>query len=122
MPDITEMSKHIMMEETKQGLNIEIVDQDGRSMFPEGSKEPHERTRRLIQRLAAPLKATAFRLSIVGHSSASRIPPRPGYGPWELSADRANAVRKLLEMEGGDAGLAHLHGGRKGRHAAAFPR
>ena len=32
--------KHIMLEETKQGLNIEIVDQDGRSMFPEGRKEP----------------------------------------------------------------------------------
>ena len=48
MPEITELSKHIMIEETKQGLNIEIVDQDGRSMFPEGSKEPYERTRRLI--------------------------------------------------------------------------
>jgi chemotaxis protein MotB len=100
MPDITEMSKHLMIEETKQGLNIEIVDQDGRSMFPEGSKEPHERTRRLIQRLAGPLKATAFRLSITGHTSASRIAPVPGYGPWELSADRANAVRKQLEAEG----------------------
>ena len=68
MPDITEISKHIMIEETKQGLNIEIVDQDGRSMFPEGSKEPYERTRRLIQRLAAPLKATPF---------ASRSPAIP---------------------------------------------
>ena len=46
MPEITEVSKHIMIEETKQGLNIEIVDQDGRSMFPEGAKEPYERTRR----------------------------------------------------------------------------
>ncbi len=40
MPEITEASKHIMVEETKQGLNIEIVDQDGRSMFPDGAKEP----------------------------------------------------------------------------------
>ncbi len=100
MPDITELSKHIMIEETKQGLNIEIVDQDGRSMFAEGSKEPNDRTRRIIQRLAGPLKATGFRLSISGHSSASRVPPTSGYGPWELSADRANAVRKLLESEG----------------------
>ena len=46
MPEITEASKHIMVEETKQGLNIEIVDQDGRSMFPDGSKEPYERTRK----------------------------------------------------------------------------
>jgi chemotaxis protein MotB len=100
MPDISELSKHIMIEETKQGLNIEIVDQDGRSMFAEGSKEPNDRTRRVIQRLAGPLRATAFRLSISGHTAAARLPPQPGYGPWELSADRANAVRKLLESEG----------------------
>src|SRR4051794_16913874 len=45
MPELTEISKHIIIEETKNGLNIEIVDQNGRSMFPEGSKEPYERTR-----------------------------------------------------------------------------
>jgi chemotaxis protein MotB len=100
MPELTELSKHIMIEETKQGLNIEIVDQNGRSMFPEGSKEPYERTRRLIQRLAAPLKATPFRVSITGHTSAIRLPAQPGYGPWELSADRANAIRKQLEADG----------------------
>src|ERR1700760_355545 len=49
LPELTEMSKHIMVEETEEGLNIEIVDQDGRSMFPEGSKDPYPRTRRLIQ-------------------------------------------------------------------------
>jgi chemotaxis protein MotB len=100
MPDIAEVSKHLMVEETKQGLNIEIVDQDGRSMFAEGSKEPNDRARRLIKKLAGPLKAAAFRLSISGHTAAMRLPPPAGYGPWELSADRANAVRKLLEGEG----------------------
>jgi chemotaxis protein MotB len=58
MPELTEMSKHIMFEETKQGLNLEIVDQDGRSMFADGSKVPYDRTRRLIEKLAVPLKAT----------------------------------------------------------------
>src|SRR4051795_3418510 len=58
MPELTEISKHIMFEETSQGLNLEIVDQDGRSMFAEGSKVPYERTRLLVQKLAAPLKAT----------------------------------------------------------------
>jgi flagellar motor protein MotB len=60
MPEITEISKHIMVEETKQGLNIEIVDQDGRSMFPDGAKEPFERTRKLIQKIAPSLKAIAI--------------------------------------------------------------
>jgi len=100
MPEIAELSKHIMIEETKQGLNIEIIDQDGRAMFPDGSKEPYERTRRLIQRLAGQFKAMPYRISIAGHTAASRRPAKPGYGPWDLSADRANAVRHILEEEG----------------------
>ena len=54
MPELNELSKHIMVEETKEGLNIDIVDQDGRSMSHEGSKEPYERTRYLIQKIAGP--------------------------------------------------------------------
>jgi chemotaxis protein MotB len=100
MPELTEASKHVMIEETKNGLNIEVVDQNGRSMFPEGSKEPYDRTRRLIERLAAPLKSMPFRVAITGHTSASKLPAQSGYGPWELSADRANVVRKMLEANG----------------------
>lgn len=100
LPELTEMSKHIMFEETKQGLNLEIVDQDGRSMFPEGSKEPYERTRLLIQKLAGPLKATPLRVAIIGHTAATLTPPRSDYSPFDLSADRANAVRQILAREG----------------------
>ena len=100
MPELTEISKHIMFEETKQGLNLEIVDQDGRSMFADGSKVPYERTRRLIEKLAAPLKATPLRVAIAGHTSAGYIPTRSDYDAFDLSADRANAVRQILEREG----------------------
>jgi chemotaxis protein MotB len=112
MPEISELSKHIMIEENDTGLNIEIVDQEGRSMFPEGSREPYERTRRIIQKLAVPLKALPNRITITGHTSASRLPPRPGYGPWELSADRANAVRQILEDEGLPASHMSMVGGK----------
>src|SRR5258708_3687893 len=100
MPELTEVSKHIMFEETRQGLNLEIVDQDGRSMFADGSKVPYERTRRLIQKLAAPLKATPLRILIVGHTAAGFVPTQSDYGAFDLSADRANAVRQILEREG----------------------
>jgi chemotaxis protein MotB len=100
MPELTEVSKHIMFEETTQGLNLEIVDQDGRSMFADGSKVPYERTRRLIQKLAVPLKSTPLRISIVGHTAAGFVPARSDYGAFDLSADRANAVRQILEREG----------------------
>ncbi|NWG26403.1 MAG: flagellar motor protein MotB [Pseudorhodoplanes sp.] len=100
MPEITDVSKHIMFEETRQGLNIEIVDQDGRSMFADGSREPYERTRRVIQKLAGPLKAMPYRVSISGHTAAGTARAKSGYGPWDLSADRANAVRQILQAEG----------------------
>ncbi len=100
MPELTEISKHIMFEETKEGLNLEIVDQDGRSMFPDGAKEPYDRTRRLLERLAIPLKQTPLRLTISGHTAAGFVPARSDYGAYDLSADRANAVRQILEREG----------------------
>jgi chemotaxis protein MotB len=111
MPEIAEASKHIMLEETKQDLNIEIVDQDGRSMFPEGGKDPYERTRKLLQKIAPQLKAMPYRLSIVGHTASAKVPPKPGYGPWELSADRANAVRQILESEGIPSGNVFMVAG-----------
>ena len=100
MPELTEISKHVMFEETNPGLNLEIVDQDGRSMFADGSKVPYDRTRRLIQKLAGPLKATPLRVNIAGHTSAGFVPARGDYGAFDLSADRANAVRQILEREG----------------------
>lgn len=112
MPEIADVSKHIMVEETKQGLNIEIVDQDGRSMFADGSKDPYERTRKLIQKLAPSLKAMPYRISITGHTASSRMPPAAGYGPWELSADRANAVRQILDAEGVPSGHIFMVAGK----------
>jgi chemotaxis protein MotB len=112
MPEITEASKHIMVEETKQGLNIEIVDQDGRSMFPDGAKEPFERTRQLIQKIAPSLKAMPYRISIIGHTASSKVPEKPGYGAWELSADRANAVRQILAGEGLRTGNIYMVAGK----------
>ena len=112
MPELTEISKHVMIEESKEGLNVEIVDQDGRSMFADGSKEPYERTRRLIQKLAVPMKSMPYRLSIIGHTSATRGPARPVYGPWDLSADRANSVRRILEEEGVPASHFHMVAGK----------
>jgi chemotaxis protein MotB len=100
------------MEETKEGLNIEIVDQDGRSMFADGSKEPDPRTRALLEKMAPALRAMPYRLSIVGHTAATPVPPTPGYGPWDLSADRANAVRAILAGEGVDASHIFMVAGR----------
>ena len=100
LPEIAEVSKHIVVTETKEGLNIDIVDQDGRSMFPEGAKEPYARTRRLVAKLSEAIRKMPYRLTVTGHTSATRQAPRPGYGAFDLSADRANAIRQILQEEG----------------------
>ena len=82
MPELTEASKHIMLEDSKEGLDIDIVNQDGRSMFPDGAKQPYERTRQLIQAIAGPLKAVPYRIAITGHTAGEEASPRPKYGPW----------------------------------------
>lgn len=100
LPELAEASKHIMLEENNLGLNIEIVDQQSRPMFPEGSKEPYKSTRLLIKALAGPLKVMPYRISITGHTAALREASPPDASRWNLSADRANAVRQILEEEG----------------------
>ena len=75
-PDLTEASKHIVARETEEGLNINIVDQDGTSMFQEGSREPYQRIRQLLQMIAGPLKAAPYRISITGHTEFCRFTAR----------------------------------------------
>jgi chemotaxis protein MotB len=100
LPEISEISKHIVVTETMQGINIDIVDQEGRSMFPEGAREPYDRTRRIVAKLAEQIRKMPYRVSVTGHTAAMKQPPRPGYGAFDLSADRANAVRQILQEEG----------------------
>ncbi|HWM83105.1 MAG TPA: flagellar motor protein MotB [Pseudolabrys sp.] len=111
MPEITEASKNVMLEETRDGLNIQIIDQDGRAMFAEGSRVPNERTRRLIARMAPALKAMPYRLTITGHTATVRM-PQPDYAPWDLSADRANAIRQILQSEGVRSGNIFMVAGK----------
>ncbi|SDA20849.1 chemotaxis protein MotB [Methylobacterium sp. UNC378MF] len=100
MPDIAELSRNIVIEPTKEGVNVSLVDQDGRSMFREGSVEAYDRTRRVLEALAPAMRRLPNRLSITGYTAATR----PGLGravePWNLSAGRALAVREILSGAG----------------------
>ena len=110
--------RHIMVEETKQGLNIEIVDQDGRSMFADGAKDPYERTRKLIQKIAPSLKAMPYRISITGHTAASRVPPAGRL--WAVGT--LGRPRQCRAPDPRSRKVCRrrpcLHGGGQGRHRA----
>lgn len=100
LPDITEFSDHITMVDTEEGLNIVIADREGAPMFPPGSKYPYEITRKAIAAMAPALAKMPNRIRISGHTSAGSTYDNPRYGPWELSFDRANIARQVLEESG----------------------
>ncbi len=100
LPEITDLSNNIQVEETPEGLHIQLVDQEGRSMFPQGSVTPYERTKKLLAKMAPVLRGLPNRIQITGHTDAARLYAKPGYSLWDLSADRAKAARRIL-AEGG---------------------
>jgi chemotaxis protein MotB len=99
-PELAELSKNVIIDETPEGLRIQIIDQDGRSMFPAGHAEPYERTRTLIKTVGKILLKLPNRVSISGHTDSSPYQGAPGYSNWELTSDRANAARRIVESQG----------------------
>ncbi len=100
MPDITELSKNIIFEQTREGLNISLVDQDGRAMFAEGATQPYERMRRILAQIAPTVRRMPNRIAVTGFTSAARPGTRPVGSVWELSTARASAVRETLAANG----------------------
>ncbi|MCJ2133047.1 OmpA family protein [Methylobacterium sp. J-026] len=100
MPDIAELSHNIVIEQTKEGVDVSLVDEDGRSMFREGSVDPYERTRRVLEALAPALRRLPNRLSITGHTSVARPGSARAVEPWNLTAGRALSVREILSGAG----------------------
>ncbi|WIY51818.1 flagellar motor protein MotB [Devosia sp. YIM 151766] len=102
LPELTPFMDNLLVERTDEGLDIQIVDQQGRPMFPEGSKYPLEATRAAIAAIGPILQQLNAQVNISGHTAAGGRYDNPRYGPWELSADRANSVRSTL----GEFGLS----------------
>jgi chemotaxis protein MotB len=100
LPEITNLADSIEVEETENGLNIVIADREGRAMFPDGSKYPFEVTRDAIAAMAPLLQKMPNQIRITGHTAAGLKYSDPHYGPWELSFERANIARQILEEHG----------------------
>jgi chemotaxis protein MotB len=94
-PDIANLSRQVITENTPQGLRIQLVDQDGRPMFQQGSAEPMPYTRKLLAAVGGIIASLPNRVSISGHTSGNDADNK-----WELSVGRANQARALLQAGG----------------------
>jgi chemotaxis protein MotB len=101
MPELAELSKQIMIDQTPEGLRIQLVDQEGRSMFKENSREPNDRARILLRAVAKVINQLPNRVTISGHTSANAYGKKQD-GDWALSAGRADASRQILRGAGVD--------------------
>lgn len=99
MPELAELSKHLIIDQTEEGLRIQLVDQEGRSMFEPGSKIPNARAIQLLEAVAEIVDRLPNRISISGHTD-SKPSTDPDYSNWELSSDRANVARRILVENG----------------------
>ena len=98
--DLKELKKNLMIDMTPEGLRIQIVDQDGASMFPSGSAVPFEKTTKLLSLVAQIIKSMPNQISIRGHTDGVPYSKGANYTNWELSGDRANASRRVLLQSG----------------------
>lgn len=99
-PELTPYLSNLQIVVTDKGLDIEIVEQYGRRMFAEGSKMPLAPVRSMVTAIAPILQNLSAQVTISGHTVAGARYADPDYGPWELSADRANMVRAILNSAG----------------------
>lgn len=87
----------LLIDITNEGLRIQIVDEDKRAMFDSGSAALEPFAEDLLRKVAGIVNTVPNRISISGHTDRRPFAGRTdGYGNWELSADRANAARRLL--------------------------
>ncbi|CAN7292385.1 OmpA family protein [Bosea sp. LjRoot90] len=100
MPEIADLSRNIVIEPTREGLDVALMDESGRSMFPEGSVQPYPSTRRVLETLAPTLRRLPNRLAVTGHTAAARPGSVAGVDPWSLTTGRALAVREILSSAG----------------------
>ena len=95
MPELAELSNHVIIEQTSEGLRIQLIDQEGRPMFQPGQVEPNERARVLLRAVADIAQTLPNRMTLSGHTDASPA-PRSGPSNWELSSARANAALDVI--------------------------
>jgi chemotaxis protein MotB len=98
--DFNALSKQIEMTLTPEGLRIELLESKNGTFFDSGSANLNSNGREILGMLAKQLESVPNRLSIEGHTDSQPYSSGSGYGNWELSADRANAARRIMQDSG----------------------
>ncbi|HTR35901.1 MAG TPA: flagellar motor protein MotB [Bryobacteraceae bacterium] len=110
-PDLEKLKDQVQMTVTGEGLRIELLESDVSTFFETGSSQPTGPGQEMLRMLASQLGKLPNKILIEGHTDARPYVSKSGYTNWELSADRANSARKLMQECGvGMAQVAEVRG------------
>jgi chemotaxis protein MotB len=100
MPHFRDIKDHVEMTITGDGLRIELLETEKGMFFESGRAVPTDSGSELLKHLAQELGQLPNRILIEGHTDAKAFAGDPAYGNWELSSDRANSCRRLMQANG----------------------
>jgi chemotaxis protein MotB len=98
--ELEKLSKQIEITITSEGLRIELIEDKNGTFYESGSARLSDNGQELLALLAGELKTLPNSLLIEGHTDATQYSTDANYSNWELSADRANSARRLLQQNG----------------------
>jgi chemotaxis protein MotB len=97
---LRKIKEHIVFTITNEGLRVELLEGDGSTFFESGSPLPTTFGEDLLQKLAEEIGKLPNKVTVEGHTDSRPYLGRANYSNWELSADRANASRRLMQEKG----------------------
>lgn len=117
-PEFSKMKDSIDMKLVDEGLRIDLIDDKQSLFFDSGSAKIRPKTADLLVVIARELKTLPNKIIITGHTDSRPLATGPTYTNWELSSDRANAARRVMQNAGmGAEQIAQVRG-----YAATQPR
>ncbi|MFC3050777.1 flagellar motor protein MotB [Kordiimonas pumila] len=99
-PALNDLKDHLTIEITEDGMKIQLIDKDQRAMFHSGSANLYEYAKRMIEEIGTSIQSLPNRVTIQGHTDGGSFTGADGSTNWELSADRANSARRVLDHSG----------------------
>jgi chemotaxis protein MotB len=110
-PEIPELKDAITVNVSPEGMRIEMQDSERLAFFNVGGTKPSKIAVQVLEELAGELKKLPNKVEIEGHTDSRPYAGVAGYSNWELSADRANAARRILVEQGvSDRQIARVTG------------
>jgi chemotaxis protein MotB len=100
MPNFDRLKNQVEITAEQDGLRIELLEQAGGTFFELGSAQPTPALKSFLQAISPELGRLGNRISIEGHTDSIPYSKDRSYSNWELSADRANAARRLMQSSG----------------------